>query len=109
MDKRFVSPFLFDIKNSEVDGPILQFQSTIFDKNDVYKLLKSLNKACGEDQLTDERLEKASNVWWPTLEEELKKLKGMKEIEESGSNNGPNSSEILDRDTGFIKNQPEAP
>jgi len=32
MDKAFVSPFLFNIKRSEVDGPILQFQSTIFEK-----------------------------------------------------------------------------
>jgi len=28
MDKAFVSPFLFDIKRSEVDGPILQFQTS---------------------------------------------------------------------------------
>ena len=32
MDKSFVSPFLFDIKRSEVNGPILQFQSTVFEK-----------------------------------------------------------------------------
>ncbi|WP_052700655.1 TIR domain-containing protein [Methylocucumis oryzae] len=37
MDKSFVSPFLFDIKRSEVDGPILQFQSTIFEKEDIQK------------------------------------------------------------------------
>ncbi len=79
MDKSFVSPFLFDIKRSEVDGPILQFQSTIFSRDDMLKLVKTLNKACGEDQLTDERLDKAFGVWWPTLEEELNKLKGIKE------------------------------
>lgn len=71
MDKSFVSPFLFDIKRSEVDGPILQFQSTIFEKEDIQKLVKTLNKACGENGLSNERLEKAFNVWYPTLEEEL--------------------------------------
>jgi hypothetical protein len=75
MDKSFVSPFLFDIKRSEVDGPILQFQSTIFTEDDVLKLIKTLNKACGEDKLSDERLDKAFSVWWPTLEDELNKLK----------------------------------
>lgn len=35
MDKAAVSPFLFDIKRSEVSGPILQFQSTIFEKEDI--------------------------------------------------------------------------
>lgn len=74
MDKAFVSPFLFNIKRSEVDGPILQFQSTVFEKEDVKKLLKTLNKACGEEKLPDERLEKAFDVWYPTLEEELNKI-----------------------------------
>jgi len=79
MDKAFVSPFLFNIKRSEVDGPILQFQSTILEKEDIKKLLKTLNKACGDDKLTDERLDKAFEVWYPTLEEELNK------IQENGS------------------------
>lgn len=74
MDKSFVSPFLFNIKRSEVDGPILQFQSTIFEKEDIKKLLKTLNKACGEEMLSDERLDKAFEVWYPTLETELNKI-----------------------------------
>jgi hypothetical protein len=74
MDKAAVSPFLFDIKRSEVSGPILQFQSTIFEKEDLRKLLASLNKACGAETLTDERLEKAFSVWYPTLENQLNDL-----------------------------------
>ncbi|WP_462167591.1 TIR domain-containing protein [Pseudoalteromonas sp. GB43] len=62
MDKSYVSPFLFDIKRSEVNGPILQFQSTVFEKDDVKKLLLSLNKADSGEQLTAERLEKALDV-----------------------------------------------
>jgi hypothetical protein len=98
MDKSFVSPFLFDIKRSEVDGPILQFQSTIFSKEDMLKLVKTLNKACGDDKLTEERLEKAFSVWWPTLEEELNKLKDIKEEgSEGNSDNGSiGNSEILE-------------
>jgi hypothetical protein len=74
IDKAFVSPFLFDIKKSEVDGPILQFQSTIFQKEDVKKLLLTLNKACEKDALLPDRLEKAFAVWYPTLEAELNKI-----------------------------------
>lgn len=79
MDKSFVSPFLFDIKRSEVDGPILQFQSTIFDHDDVLKLLKTLNKACGEDMLAEAMIEKAFDVWWPTLESDLDALRAVRE------------------------------
>lgn len=75
MDKSFVSPFLFDIKRSEVDGPILQFQSTIFEKDDLQKLINTLNKACDKDRLPSERLTKALEVWYPTLESELNALK----------------------------------
>ncbi|OLF80206.1 hypothetical protein AWH60_02150 [Pseudoalteromonas haloplanktis] len=74
MDKSYVSPFLFDIKRSEVNGPILQFQSTVFDKDDVKKLLLSLNKADNGEQLTSERLEKALDVWYPDLEKQLNEL-----------------------------------
>ncbi len=74
MDKSFVSPFLFDIKRSEVNGPILQFQSTVFSKDDIKKLLSSLNKASTEGQLSDEKLDKALDVWYPDLESNLNGL-----------------------------------
>lgn len=44
MDESFVSPFLFDIKRPEVDEPILQFQSSVFDEEDLKKLVTTLNK-----------------------------------------------------------------
>lgn len=71
IDKSRVSPFLFRIKRSEVEGPILQFQSTVFDKDDVLKLLKSINSACGTEGLEDSRLDRSFEVWWPELERQL--------------------------------------
>lgn len=100
MDKAFVSPFLFDIKRSEVNGPILQFQSTIFEKEDIQKLVKTLNRACGDNGLNDERLAKAFNVWYPTLENELKVISTNTEInheQDDQSNSGlPNHHDILE-------------
>ena len=75
IDKAFVSPFLFDIRRSEVDGPILQLQSTIFEKDDLKKLVTTLNKACDKDGLSPERLNKALDVWYPTLKDELENLR----------------------------------
>ena len=83
VDKAYVSPFLFDIKRSEVDGPILQFQSTIFEKDDIKKLIHTLNKACGEDGITVAMLDRAFDVWYPTLEKELNQLKENADIEEN--------------------------
>lgn len=99
MDKSFVSPFLFDIKRSEVNGPILQFQSTIFQKEDIRKLLHTLNKACGESCISEERLNKAFDVWYPTLENELNNIKNETEINENDTSSKISeihSSEILE-------------
>jgi len=77
MDKSFVTPFLFDIRRSEVNGPMLQFQSTIFEKEDIRKMVKSLNKASGEHAIPENRLEKTFEVWYPRLENDLKTLKSV--------------------------------
>lgn len=74
VDKSRVSPFLFRIKRSEVEGPILQFQSTICEKEDVLKLLKSINASCGEHGIDEARLERTFDVWWPSLKKELDAL-----------------------------------
>ena len=34
IDKSDVAPFLFNVKRSEVQGPLLQFQSTVYEKNE---------------------------------------------------------------------------
>jgi hypothetical protein len=98
MDNSLVSPFLFNIKRSEVNGPILQFQSTIFEKEDIKKLLKTLNRACGDEKLADERLDKAFEVWYPTLEEELNKISPPAEINKPEETNElePTANKILE-------------
>ena len=98
MEKTFVTPFLFDIKRAEVKGPILQFQSTIFEKNDIEKMIKTLNRACGDASISDTRLEKSFEVWYPTLESELNKLKieGDLTNDKSEDENPAHSSEMLE-------------
>lgn len=75
IDKSNVTPFLFDIKRSEVQGPLLQFQSTIYEKDDVRKLVESINKRIPDlMRLKDEQLAKAFDVWWPHLDSSLKAI-----------------------------------
>lgn len=75
IDKSRVSPFLFGLKRSEIrSGPLLQFQSTIFERDDVLKLLHSLNSAPEPPCLDDARLDIVFSVWWPKLQEELTQL-----------------------------------
>jgi len=98
MEKSFVTPFLFDIKRSEVKGPILQFQSTIFEKEDIKKMVKTLNKASGDTGISETRLDNYFDVWYPTLENKLNELKSeiLTTSEEDEENKVYHSSEILE-------------
>lgn len=77
---------MFRIKRSDIKGPVLQFQSTIHDKEDIYKLLKSINDACGDQGIEETRLEKTFAVWWPKLDEELSQIPSPQEAQEVTSN-----------------------
>ena len=106
-----VSPFLFNIKRSEVQGPLLQFQSTLFEKSEVLKLIQSINRRLEEDRKVDEnQLVKAFEVWWSELETKLKSVKDEIKDEISEENktkdkNKDNQSEILEEILELVRSQ----
>jgi hypothetical protein len=70
-----VVPFLFQLERSQLpQGPLVQFQSVLATKDDVRRLVLSLNTAYGEGALDEGRLNGIFDVWWPRLEAELTKL-----------------------------------
>lgn len=71
VDKSRVSPLLFRLKRADVQGPLVQFQSTTVDREDMWKLMNSINNACGDVALDEPRLSKAFQTWWPGLEKDL--------------------------------------
>ncbi|MCU7803804.1 MAG: toll/interleukin-1 receptor domain-containing protein [Candidatus Thiodiazotropha sp. (ex Lucinoma borealis)] len=91
IDKSKVCPFLFRIKRSEVEGPILQYQSTIYDKEDTFKLLKSVNDACNSDGISEQQLEKAFEVWWPQLAKSLDEIVITEETAKEETSSGDTS------------------
>jgi hypothetical protein len=78
IDQAYVSPFLFDLKPSEINGPLSQFQHTVNSKGDLKKLLFTINDK-KEHVLHKDALEEAFEMWWPKLETRLG------EIEKEGS------------------------
>ena len=70
-----VVPYLIDLQEGQVENPLAQFQNVSADEAGTLKLLQSINKArAAEGGLTDERLQKRAELYWPSLESELKKL-----------------------------------
>lgn len=70
-EKSRVSPFLLDIKPTDISGPLVQFQATQFSKHEVKKLLLSINSTTNSLLLPESRLTKAFETWWPDLENSL--------------------------------------
>ena len=57
-----------DLRNADVEGPLSNFQSTIFNKSDFLKLIQSINSKLGKGRLEDQRLKTMFEKWWPDLE-----------------------------------------
>jgi len=61
-------PILFDIQNTDLTGPLKQFQTTEFNKNDFKKLVSAINANYGENKLKAKVLDSVFEKWWPELE-----------------------------------------
>ena len=75
IEKAHVTPFLFGLKNSELKGPLTQFQSTLNEKEDINRLIKSINSRMPEGQrLREQLVEKAFEVFYPELQNTLQTI-----------------------------------
>ena len=75
LDSGFVCPFLFNVRSSDVKGPLGQFQSTMFSRDDIRRLLDTLNTAASElDRLREGILESAFLRCYPLLERLLEQI-----------------------------------
>jgi RNA polymerase sigma factor (sigma-70 family) len=67
-------PLAVDLKPSDVELPLGQFQAQPATKEGMWAVVVSLNEALGEDRLSDELLRNSFDVWWPRLEEQLETI-----------------------------------
>jgi len=68
-------PFLFDVKGSDVSGPILQFQHRIVSKDGMLGLVQDLNGLLGERSLPDADLRATFEHFWGSIEQEFEKIR----------------------------------
>jgi len=76
MEKARVSPLLFGVGPTDFTGsPLLQFQLTLFKKDEFCKLLHSINNSAPEtEKLTSDVLTKSFERGWAELENEMSKI-----------------------------------
>jgi hypothetical protein len=74
--------FLLDVAPADVEPPLGQFQHTLFSREELLKLVQTINKAvetAGERALTNENLIAVFETFWPSLERDLGQIKQKKE------------------------------
>lgn len=76
LDKSHVCPILFGITNTDLAGPLKQFQTTEFERKDFHKLLGIINGQLGELKLPPKTLDIVFEKWWPDLETRVQAILG---------------------------------
>jgi len=71
VDATYVCPFLFRVENSDLEGPLAQFQTTKAQKDDIRELMHTINKSLNPPALKDGALDQVFEKWWPDLEQRL--------------------------------------
>jgi hypothetical protein len=73
LDKSRVCPILFDITPTDITGPLTQFQLTEFHKDDIKKLVVTINGQLDDTAIPANTLDKVFETWWPELDTRIKK------------------------------------
>lgn len=64
-----VVPILFGLKHSDVQQPLSMFQSALFEKDDIFRVVKSINVAAGANAREERQLITVFDSFWPRLNE----------------------------------------
>lgn len=106
IDKAKVCPLLFRLKTTDItNSPILQFQMTVVEKEDVYKLFKSINASLGEGGLDEARLEKVYEAFWPQMKTAFDSVKTLEGGEEPKEGKKDSNTAILEEMLDLLRSQ----
>jgi len=69
-----VCTLLVDLKPSDLDPPLAQFNHTLPDKESMKALLVTINNELGDNSLEDRIIDQVFDTYWPTFETEFGKI-----------------------------------
>lgn len=71
LDKSHVIPLLMGMHPIDLSGPLSQFQATIIEKEDIFRMLESLNSRLGKDGVDPDTLRNTFDRFWPDMKSAL--------------------------------------
>lgn len=101
----YVCTLLLDIKPADVEQPLAQFQHTTTEKEEIFKLLNTINQVVetsGEKALSEFRLRDVFETYWPRLDKVLRESATLEEAVISPSRS---KEEMLHEVLEILRNQ----
>lgn len=94
IEKSRVIPMLFGLSTADIKGPLSHFQGAVFGKEEINKVVRTINSALGEKALESGVIESVFEKWWPDLESKVAEV--MKEDKDEDRGELRNDREILE-------------
>lgn len=85
-DSARVCTILFNLETTDLTGPLTSIQTTSFNKYDFKKMIETINNKSNENKLLENTLNNVFDMWWPSLEKDVKSILEDKNINKNNSN-----------------------
>lgn len=102
-----VCPLLFGVEPSDVKGPLVQFQAAPFARDEMKKAVRMMNQELGPQALTSDVLDSVFEMWWPKLEEKVKKITA--NVQEPAKQSTRSERDILEEILARVRAVPPVP
>lgn len=95
LEASWVCPVLLGVEPADIQGPLAQFQATKATKDDIRRLLATINRRL-ETPLSDAQIDKVHNLLWPELEQRIADIAALQSPERTHRSTGELVAEILE-------------
>jgi len=102
----FVCTFLVDVNPTDLTGPLSLFQATKFKKDDVFKLLSTINQSiskAGGKSLTIDNLKALFEIFYPKLEEKINQTLESNESTKNNESEIRTERELLEESVAILR------
>jgi hypothetical protein len=96
------------LRIGDIEGPLSHFQHTLFEKEDFFKLVKSINEAQGSAKQDETRLRKIFDKFWDELETSVSTATKIDSKPEKKRNTEDMLRELLETTNYIARNIPDS-
>ena len=82
LEKTYVCTYLFELRSTDIEGPLSQFNHTKAEKEDTRRLIHTINNSLEGEALAESLINDAFEIYWPRLQDEVDRMPSADEARE---------------------------